>query len=310
MTGRNFDPIGVGNIANKCPEIGERLSGPFALSLTKATNVLKATGKHDSRLMSMLGLAIKLGPHAAPATPALIELLAIQQSRMDAQLALAAIGPSAVPAVMALVRSADAKQVKLGLKTLQAMGPGARATVPELVQLIDKNPKLTLDAAEAMIDMKLDAKDAEPLLQLVLSEDSVSRRGVLRVLQSMKAPPEGVLEPALQLVRRGEWDYDVNTLCVALGERAAPGAATLLTDKEPRVRVIGGRLMRAMGKKMAPAKKELLQGLKSETAEVRAGCVYALGEIGDPATLEAIRALEQDADPKVQGAVKAAVDKF
>ena len=61
---------------------------------------------------------------------------------------------------------------------------------------------------------------------------------------------------------------------------------------------------------MAPAKKELLQGLKSETAEVRAGCVYALGEIGDPATLDAIQALEQDADPKVRAAVKAAVDKF
>lgn len=81
--------------------------------------------------------ARELGPKAAPLTALLVERLRTEEDDPEEILAaLAAIGPSAVPAIVQASRS-ETRSVQLAaIGTLGRLGPAAAAAVPELIALV------------------------------------------------------------------------------------------------------------------------------------------------------------------------------
>jgi HEAT repeat protein len=127
----------------------------------RATELLKDS-KRRERAMKVLG---KIGPDAAPAVPALIELLKDQDPkvRTEALFTLASIGSKASAAIESGIKAladTDRDVMLTAGYFLDKMGPEAKAAAPALRKLLQSKDELTqITAAHALLSVDPDNPD-------------------------------------------------------------------------------------------------------------------------------------------------------
>lgn len=116
-----------------------------------------------------------LGPKAAPAIPALIQLLQNQDETFVsvATYALRGIGTDAVPPVMALLNSTNRVIRFRAISALELFGPEARIAVPALVQCLASPDPATRDCAvRSLASIKTDAPLVVPAIVRCAENDT------------------------------------------------------------------------------------------------------------------------------------------
>ncbi len=150
----------------------------------------------------------KIGPAAAPATPALAKLIADKDDRVahEAILALANIGPGAkdaVPALTAALEQGEKSKAHAMAYALGRIGPAAAEAEPVLFGLLDNSDRrLALVSAWALAHIgPASAEVAEKTLPLLIAglkgPTPLARRGAADALGSL-GPAAKVAVPALQ----------------------------------------------------------------------------------------------------------------
>ncbi len=276
------------------------------------------------------------GPAAAAALPQLIEALDCAQegTRTTAAAILAAIGPRASPAVIALARRLDSQShiavaaaralVSVGdegvgpLKDAFERGgtsmrrnigealrkdtPAARALTPLLIRVLEVGPSepraVSLDALT-----RLEVRDRAivPLAMRLLEDDDWAVRSLAcRCLGGMGGAAESAL-PALRLCLLDR-DHHVRMAAVhALheidrgGKTVLPSLADTLTDPAGIVRGAALRAIGAIGAPARPFLPQVRQALRDRIAWVHQWAVETLVNVGSKeAALEALADLLRD----------------
>ena len=195
----------------------------------------------------VLGAVSSLG---AGAIPHAIAALKDPQRRVRGLQVLARIGPESAPAVPALVellKSADAASKAEILSTLGAIGPGAQAAVTAISdQLSDNDPRVAQAAAIALGKIGPAAKEAIPTLaRLNQSNDDLLR--LISVWAILKIGPSSeeltkTAIPILSAALQSEHEPVRVEAAMALGELGRGAAAALpalqsaASDASPAVR--------------------------------------------------------------------------
>jgi HEAT repeat protein len=281
-----------------------RLGGSNNLNETNARGELVRLGA-----IQALG---GFGAAAAPAIPLLVDILEHGDalSRGFAMNALAQLGPTAKPAVAALVarlrRKHDPDEAAalsrlnelrgwslaenstvFAIMALAALGPDAQAAVPPLIEaLADPDPTLRRMAAHTLAEIGPTAHAAIPALVARLSDPDPSvgssAAGALGTLGAVAVP---ALVEALD-----DRDTAVRQLAIAGLGQAGPAAATALPDlllaladpdEEIRVPAAHALAQVARGPEVEPAIAALTAALKDSEPMVRQAAQIAITEIRD-----------------------------
>ncbi len=216
------DPVVVGNAI---AALAER--GPKALK-----HVDKLLKHKELRYYALL-LIPRLGPEAAPAVPALVDVLdekpqgeADLEFQREVRFALAAIGPGAKGAVPALAKSLDSKNDEICASASYALGkigPAAKAAVPKLrnnlksgssivqlasmgalLEILPRNPQLERVAVPLL------TKGLENEYELVRAECATAlgkiggpaKRALPQLKQRLKDESEFVRQAATEAIKK------------------------------------------------------------------------------------------------------------
>jgi HEAT repeat protein len=228
-----------------------------------------------------------IGTDAEKVVPALVAKLDSESKelRVNSALALARFGPDARPAVpklIGLLNKEDDPNVRVvAVRTLGAIGPGAKAAVPVLNEVLDDEvPGVAFAAVEALGRI---GKSSVPVLVQRLKDEDL-RMVAATVLGGMGADAVDAVPALLEM-------------------NASP-------DREARVEA-----MLAIAN-IGPAAKNaagpvLTRRLRDEQDDSRAGAIYALVKIGASETAPVIRrVLETDDRRNVQLAAAWALVMF
>ncbi len=116
-----------------------------------------------------------LGPKAAPAIPALIQLLQSQDEALpwSATYALPGIGTNAIPPLMALLNSTN-RDIRLrAMSALELFGPEAQMAVPALLQCLGSpDPATRIRAVGSLGSIKADAPLVVPAIVRCIESDT------------------------------------------------------------------------------------------------------------------------------------------
>lgn len=164
--------------------------------------------RHEKLRIYIVPILGRIGPAAAPAAPALAELINDKDDRVshEAVLALAGIGPgakSAVPTLVKALRQVDDWDGPTIAYALGRIGPNAADAVPELTERL-KSPKPNLALASAWAVVQISPPTAAiaaktlPVLTAGLTSDlPVARQGAAEGLGRL-GPLAKEAVPALQ----------------------------------------------------------------------------------------------------------------
>jgi HEAT repeat protein len=219
----------------------------------------------------------RMGPAAAPAVPALKALLCTDPVHVGRPLVFAfkSIGPASVPALVECLRDANPEVVRTACTALQQLGPQAREAVPALADLASRSDESSRDAAFlALAGIGQDAVDA--LVRMLRDDDPAVRRWAAMSLSRI-----GSLTPAAETV-----------LC------------ELADDPHADVRFWVCRALSELDTPTPPAVDRLVLALQDQDANVRWQAVVSLGRIGTPAAKKAIAGLLNDFHPAVRTQAK------
>ncbi|MBZ5626408.1 MAG: HEAT repeat domain-containing protein [Acidobacteriia bacterium] len=251
----------------------------------------------------------KLGPEAHDATPALIE--ALKDSNVSvwgsARSALARIGNSAIPALVAGLK--DASIVGHVRSVLKEIGTGV---IPSLIEALKNNDGGVRDGAvRALADFGPDAKAAvPPLIELMKDNDDFFAGDALGSIGAEAVPA------LVEALAAGETRIRCQAAC-ALGrvragaEEAVPALVAALNDDDRRVRVWSVMALDQIGATTKGAVPALIEALKNADEAVRYIAADALGRIGVaakeavPALIEALHDDDSDVRDKATEALKA-----
>lgn len=264
----------------------------------------------------------EIGPRAAGALPALIEILerdAQSGMRWLAAASLPAIDPAgsvAVPALVAALRDPD-EYVRLGaIESLGGMGPKAKEAIPPLIASIERGAGFGL-AEEPAYDRLSDAEIA------ALGRIGLASTEVMAVLfHHFKSHPGdasarvvavramGELGPSaragLPLIDEALHDLQPAVRCEAVeavGHVSGVSAAAVsqlreaLRDADGQVRSAAARTLGGLGPGAAAAVPSLVAALEDEDRWVQQAATEAIGRMG-PEAEDAARALKSRRDAK------------
>jgi len=147
-------------VADELPKLGPSAKAgvPTLIALTRDENVFL-------RLAAVKALG-RIGPGAESAIPFLVD--ALKEGTYGADFALGAIGAPAVPAVLAVFKSAPDKELReRAMSALGEMGPQGAPAVPDLVAALKSNDSRG-SAIGALGGIGPGAKDAVPPLIAIL----------------------------------------------------------------------------------------------------------------------------------------------
>jgi HEAT repeat protein len=267
----------------------------------------------------------------APAVPELSAALAKAKTttHVNAILAaVAAIGPSAAPAVSDVQGKLDDGDSDVrwhAARALASIGAGADGAVPALVKLLgDTEPRVRWHAAHALGKIPAAGKSAvEALIKAISDPDPHVRRAAVVALRTLKPDPEKTLPLLIKLLDSSEPQVVAQVLdtlaesgekavpflqkaledekgrywaCLVIGEIGPPAKATVpgltraTADKLPEVRMQAFHALAAMGSDASPAVNEMVKALDDPVQPVRVEAAYALGSLGS-AGKEALAAL-------------------
>jgi len=253
-----------------------------------------------------------IGPAAAEAIPALIDLLDSKRGRggygagrlqsvAHIAKALARIGPVAIPPLVAALESKDAQQRSGVARALGALGPAAAVAVPALVRnLADGAEPVHQDTVEALGEIGAPAK---PALVAALGDADPNRRaGAALALAQLGAAAKDTA-PALVSILEKENNPAARIAQITALPKTGPepARAVLLlvaaaTDPDDAIRHAGINAL-AGARTLHPDAAEALAGLlKNADPALRQRAAHALGRLGPdaasalPALIDAARA--------------------
>ncbi len=206
--------------------------------------------------------------------------------RGEIALALARIGPDAVPSLLQAAKGADKGVAKLALRTLGEMKPFPQAALPVLIgSLPDKS--LRDEAALVILGLGSEAKAAVLFFVEELNQGQVGYL-TFDVLGKMGSEAKVAILPLVKLLkardrfnRQAEVDrlrYNVAVTLASIGPEAIPALTQVLKEGE------GGDwaafALGRIGPEAKPAVPVLIESLKHERGTVRERSAEALGRIG------------------------------
>ncbi|MBX9790047.1 MAG: HEAT repeat domain-containing protein [Pirellulales bacterium] len=239
--------------------------------------------------------------------------------------ALAAIGPSAAPAVGGVQGKLTDEDVEVrwhAARALASIGQEAEAAVPELVKLLgDSEPRVRWHAAHALGKIPAAGQSAvEPLIKAISDSDPHVRRAAVVALRTLKPDPTKTLPLLVKLLDSSEPQVVAQVLdtlaesgeqavpflqnalndekgrywaCLVIVEIGPPAKATVpgltqaTADKAPEVRMQALNALASIGADSASAINEMIKALDDPVQPVRTSAAYALGSLG-PAGKEAL----------------------
>jgi len=181
-----------------------------------------------------------LGACRAKETPPVVPALLADLQSTDpekagrANLELIRLGEPAVPGLVELLRSPDARLRKLAASTFWGMGGKARAAVPALADaLADPDPALRVSVAMALENMGAEAQGAVPALVRALSDrDRRVRQAAVKALGGI-GPGAAAALPALnRVLKRGSWPEAEEAVLRIRGVGGAPAPDPGLPEGE------------------------------------------------------------------------------
>jgi HEAT repeat protein len=273
-------------------------------------------------------LLTRIGPGARAALPLLKDLLADKAAttRVEAALTMVAIDPkqsrAAVPALIEGLGGKEYASARRTAAALAAIGPPAKAAVPELVKLFDhKDPMTRLNAAEAAARIDPAQTDRAVGVILAVLKDPKNKADMLResgaeALRRIGPGAKAAVPALLEMLQDdGPFHAEVAVTAVALDPVAGKPAVEWVRarlakeDDEDHYDVVNAlETVGPNGKSMLP---ELTALLKSKAPYIRVHAAVAVGSVG-PAASEALPALRgllaNEKSPvnrrKIEGAIK------
>ena len=252
-----------GKMAGLYPRFGDELVAELA-GLAGNSQADKS-----QRKKALLVLAT-IGPDAKSAVPSVVRLLSGSFS-LEAKGVLAAIGRSAVSALVSSLGDLDREQSRLAAaQALALIGPAAREAYPVLSEVAksDWNPKVRSAALEALVKLKAHReKTDEALVHASKDDEPEVRSQALKLLKgryrteqniavavkALKDPDASVRKAAVELVQKygGSADKAILKLGLMLSEDPDPGvrqaAIRALSAKKQKAAVVIKNLCIAVG---------------------------------------------------------------
>lgn len=252
------------------PELKKNLSAKPAIVVVESACALLHCDVEVDKTMTILKLGLQ---HPASAVkwvtldcvgrlrckgkdliPTVVEQLKNKEVQEKAFKTLGRLGPwaeSAVPDIVDLMKNDKSKRSSC-LFLLQSIGPGAKASVPVLIELVENGDKTSRGSAiSALGAIGPDAKAAVPALVNVLKAGGESAHGAILALESFG--PEA--------------------------KPAVPQLITFLKSKSPFERTAAARTLGKIGPEAKAAVEALKPLLEEETKMVQVWSVYALATI-------------------------------
>jgi HEAT repeat protein len=228
------------------------------------------------------------------------------QTREEAEVALAAIGPQGAPFLIAGLDDRPARwetallrwNDRLGLPPVQPsstpqvrvraaeqlaeVGAPHPLTVRALVRAFrDDHPTVVMEAQRSL--RRIGPGKAVPELRRALSErDARVRRYAAEVLRDFGSEAKSATPQLLELLAdrsEGVRVQAAHALPAVGGQAAVPGLTGALADKKPAVRVAAARALATMGPAAASAYPELQRCLADRNADVRVASAKAIWSI-------------------------------
>jgi HEAT repeat protein len=260
-----------------------------------------------------------LGPEAAPAVPALRNVLELHGDKADheyvrgmAAWALGRIGPaaeSAIPLLSQTMHSRGHLAVRrASVESLGNFGASAKAVVPDLVKLLDDDDATTrVNTAVALWKIDRHPKAAPALVEM-LRHGKPPEPYLAAVALGQMQPDAAAVAPALIEALHSS-DGDVRRAAARslgqLGKVAFPalGQAQALQDPQPEARRLVIEALSWMG---PAAVNPLTAALKDKSPGVRHAAARALGNLGKEALSAESALLAVVNDPQEEDDVRAA----
>jgi HEAT repeat protein len=301
------------------PAAGRAEEDPIAPRVATLKDKTK-TGDERARAATELG---GLGPAAAAAIPALIDLMDDDSDRYLRNKvieALGKIGATAVPALTDAFRRGDKERKRAAAQALGLVGAGAAPAVPCLVESVapDKPATIRLAVVRALGSIP-DDRSVKALADEVLNDPNFAvRHAAVLSLGWLGPQAEDALEPLLDLLHvvnelnrqkkplpevstekspetlpsKGELKSGILRAVAAIGTKKVSRIAKLLEDPDPIPRDDALSILAEMGEKAVPAVPAMAACLKDADADMRSHAASALGYLGRHAK-SAVPALEK-----------------
>jgi HEAT repeat protein len=283
------------------PLLSNVLKDPDPAIRTEALNILADIGKpavptlirllHRDDVTYWCCVALsEIGPDAADAAPALVEVLDKHprpEVRREAALALGSIGAAAPASVPGLIDGLDNREPSVAAGAAYALGrigPQAKAAEPALVRCAAGSEPLVKTVcawALAKIDVENDARRHAAIAQLVTALKSGKpqlRHAALYGLADLKPAPEA----ALPAMKDALHDPDNSVADAALfavasfGDPAIPALTDALKRKE--LRPAAARILAQMGSRAKGAGPALVEIVRTDRdGQTRSEALMALG---------------------------------
>jgi HEAT repeat protein len=261
------------------------------------------------------------GPEAAPAVPHLIEKLKGGAGEGDwAVTLLGQIGPTALPALLDVVKNPGGPGRPAALKAIGLIGPQARDAIPLLIdRLKDPDEKVRVKVAELLNTYDPKPREAIPALTESLKDANVwVRLTAAWSLIGIAGPETKAVVPVLTAALNEADHWPRRSAALALAEvspaaakEAVPALQARLQDADPGTRVAAARALNAL--KLLPAKAALpvlAAALPDKDPWTRQHGAGGLGRLG-PAAVGAVPALTErlrDDNEDVRKAAAAALE--
>lgn len=240
----------------------------------------------------------EMGSDAAPAAPALAELLVTDRRpdvRREAALSLGAIGPAAADTVPLLVKALYDPDygVRMGaVFALGSMGPSAREAQPVLRRMSAEPqggapPLMKILLAWAIARVAPEDKQAiqravKSLVEAVSNREPRVRAAAVRGLADLHPPPETVVPAMTRILETGPKESGSNAMTVLadIGQPAVPALLVALRSSDGKIRREALIALGRIGPAARAAVPAATQSLKDPDRNVCYTASFALGKMG------------------------------
>jgi HEAT repeat protein len=181
----------IDKLVAKHPEISDQVLNAFVALGPRAVPQATEALKDPQRRVRALQVLARIGAEAAPAAPALIDLLKSGDpaTKTEALFTLGAIGPKAQAAIEPIcdqLGDADPRVVEAAIYALGKIGPAAKSAIPKLANLVRSEDALVrLMAVCAILRIGPVTDDLVQTAMPVLTEGLQHRREYVRIEAAM-----------------------------------------------------------------------------------------------------------------------------
>jgi HEAT repeat protein len=304
------------------PEVGGQTKALAALALFQmgpaATAILTETAASDDLQSAHVALGV-LGYQADAGLPAILEALAFpdERTRTRAALALAQIGPAALPALAARLNdpAAAADVQHAAVRAIAAIDQPrdlVRALLLAKATAAGADPRVVVAALEGLTRPGAEAlaatlpgaqagavpTTAVPALQGLTQHGDPQVRAAAASALGAISPPDMAASATLADLLRTETDPAVRAAAAQAIGAGSPGNAAVIatlaerlrTDADPAVRAAAAQAIGANGAWAARAVPDLIGALQDDDLDVQGAAAVALALV-DPAAATATPAL-------------------